>query len=229
MAILATIWGVRLTYNFYRRGGYTWPPWQGDEDYRWERLQKGELVAILRNPFAWSVFNLTFISTYQHVLLLFIATPAFATAETPLGVKDWLLALLFIGFVIIESVADNTQFVFQEEKYRRKRSGVKLTGEFADGFRQSGLFAIVRKPNYAAEQMLWIVFFLFTISSGAPAQNWSAMGWIQLCVLFQSSGWLTEKISKQKYPKYDAYATNVPLYVPNPLRLLQSNRIDKSS
>ena len=24
----------RLTYNFNRRGGYSWPPWKGDEDYR---------------------------------------------------------------------------------------------------------------------------------------------------------------------------------------------------
>ena len=32
MAVLATIWGLRLTWNFNRRGGYTWPPWQGDED-----------------------------------------------------------------------------------------------------------------------------------------------------------------------------------------------------
>ena len=29
-----TIWGIRLTYNFSRRGGYSWPPWTGEEDYR---------------------------------------------------------------------------------------------------------------------------------------------------------------------------------------------------
>ena len=29
-----TIWGIRLTYNFSRRGGYRWPPWTGEEDYR---------------------------------------------------------------------------------------------------------------------------------------------------------------------------------------------------
>jgi steroid 5-alpha reductase family enzyme len=40
MAVLVTIWGVRLTYNFARRGAYTWKFWAGEEDYRWEILRK---------------------------------------------------------------------------------------------------------------------------------------------------------------------------------------------
>ena len=39
MAALVTIWGVRLTYNFGRRGGYRWKFWEGEEDYRWEVLK----------------------------------------------------------------------------------------------------------------------------------------------------------------------------------------------
>ena len=34
MAAVSALWGLRLTYNFYRRGGYAWPPWTGEEDYR---------------------------------------------------------------------------------------------------------------------------------------------------------------------------------------------------
>ncbi len=30
MAVIATVWGLRLTYNFYRKGGYSW----SGEDYR---------------------------------------------------------------------------------------------------------------------------------------------------------------------------------------------------
>ncbi|MES2513916.1 MAG: DUF1295 domain-containing protein, partial [Bacteroidota bacterium] len=36
MAILVTIWGIRLTYNFSRRGAYKLKFWTGEEDYRWE-------------------------------------------------------------------------------------------------------------------------------------------------------------------------------------------------
>jgi len=40
MAILVTFWGLRLTYNFSRRGGYSWKFWEGEEDYRWAILRK---------------------------------------------------------------------------------------------------------------------------------------------------------------------------------------------
>jgi len=40
MAILVSIWGSRLTFNFARRGAYTWRFWAGEEDYRWEILRK---------------------------------------------------------------------------------------------------------------------------------------------------------------------------------------------
>lgn len=38
MASLATIWGVRLTWNFARKGAYSWKFWAGEEDYRWKWL-----------------------------------------------------------------------------------------------------------------------------------------------------------------------------------------------
>ena len=34
MTLLSALWSLRLTWNFYRRGGYSWPPWTGIEDYR---------------------------------------------------------------------------------------------------------------------------------------------------------------------------------------------------
>ena len=55
MAIVATLWGLRLTWNFNRRGGYKWPIWDGDEDYRWKLLQDGALLEILKNKIAVSM------------------------------------------------------------------------------------------------------------------------------------------------------------------------------
>lgn len=48
MSILVTIWGARLTYNFARRGAYTWKFWEGEEHYRWEILRK---KPGFKNPF----------------------------------------------------------------------------------------------------------------------------------------------------------------------------------
>lgn len=75
MWFVAVIWGVRLTYNFYRRGGYKWPPWRGEEDYRWGILRS---QSPLNNRLWWSVFNLFFISTYQQILILSFTLPAVA-------------------------------------------------------------------------------------------------------------------------------------------------------
>ena len=67
MAILVSIWGLRLTYNFSRHGAFTWRFWLGKEDYRWEVLrQKKEF----QPRWKWTLFNLFFISIYQLALIL---------------------------------------------------------------------------------------------------------------------------------------------------------------
>ena len=60
MAIIVSIWSIRLTYNFNRRGGYTWPPWKGEEDYRWSYVQTHDYVPFLRNRVVFFIFNIIF-------------------------------------------------------------------------------------------------------------------------------------------------------------------------
>lgn len=231
MAILATLWGLRLTWNFNRRGGYSFPPWKGEEDYRWKYLQQGFFIPWLKHPVAWLFFNFGFICLYQHFLLWMIAAPAIVSSlvssscgKSPLNILDYVATLIMLTAVLLESIADNQQFAFQTEKYRLRAAGAKLTGEYADGFKQSGLFAIVRKPNYACEQCVWISFYLFSVAAtqGEQLWNWSAMGWILLCLLFQGSGLFTENITVSKYPKYKEYQATTPLYLPNIMRIFKS-------
>jgi len=144
MAIVAVIWGTRLTYNFARRGGYTWPPWEGDEDYRWEYIRRGNFWKPLSNPLVWHIFNILFISIYQIALLYLITAPsvvahmaaASSSAEepTPLAAVDAVAALLVLLFVWIESVADKQQYAFQTQKHALKKAKTKLTGDYAIGF-----------------------------------------------------------------------------------------------
>jgi len=241
MAMVCTVWGSRLTWNFARRGGYTLPPWKGDEDYRWKYLQEGFLVNILKNKVVWVLFNFLFISLYQHVLLLVVIAPSIvahvvatkcaassdSTYSSSLNALDLLACLMYLFFVFLESVADNQQQIFQNEKYRRKAVGETLDGEYLQGFTRSGLFSIVRKPNYACEQCLWVSFGLFSIStfnSGMARQknilNWSHIGWILYVLLFQGSGPFTENITLTKYPLYAEYMNETPLYFPNVFDLL---------
>jgi steroid 5-alpha reductase family enzyme len=229
MAILATIWGIRLSWNFNRRGGYHWPPWKGEEDYRWAFIQTGHYIGVLKYPIPWMLFNLSFISFYQNFLLMLTAAPSFVAwsmatdpscrgNSVPLNMfgLDGLATVLVLALIIIETTADNQQYAFQTEKYRQINAGVERKGQYADGFCQSGLYSIVRKPNYAAEQSIWISFYIFSIAAtGGKLVNWSIIGCVLLVILFQGSGRFTEKLTLLKYPKkYAEYQKRVPLFVP---------------
>lgn len=164
MAIVVTLWGVRLTWNYNRRGGYTWPILDGEEDYRWKVLQAS--ADILRNKVVvsnvecfrrrsirvflflfscghpkWFAFNLLFISCYQNVLLFLIVAPslvAHIVVTRCLTGYDYFATALILLLIVVEAVVDSEQYIFHTEKYRRKNAGDPLTGEYADGFKSSG-------------------------------------------------------------------------------------------
>lgn len=214
MAILFTIWGARLTYNFSRRGAYSWKFWKGEEDYRWGVLRQ---KPIFQKRWAWTLFNLFFISLYQHGLILLFTLPilvAMGGLETPLGIWDYLIAGSFVGFLVVESIADQQQWVFQTEKYRRKHAGETLTSPYAQGFVQSGLWKYMRHPNYTAEQAVWICFYLFAVAATGRWLNWSITGALLLLVLFQGSTDFSEGISAEKYPTYKEYQEKVGRFLP---------------
>lgn len=213
MASLATLWGLRLTYNFSRRGGYHWIPWRGEEDYRWAELRRQQ-PALNSRP-VWMVFNLFFISLYQNTLILLFTLPivvAWQGQNRPLNALDAVAALLMLGFIVIETIADQQQWNFQQEKYRRIRAGEPLDGDFALGFCASGLWARVRHPNYASEQAIWLSFYLFGVAATGHWLNWSLAGAILLMLLFLGSSDFSEKISAGKYPGYAEYQRRVPRF-----------------
>ena len=214
MAIVVSIWGLRLTYNFSRRGGYSLRFWTGEEDYRWPILrQRHEFSA----RWKWSLFNLFFISLYQMGLILMMTLPALKSmGGGPLRWIDFLLAGLVVGLVVIETIADQQQWDFQNEKYRLKRSGKPLPPPFDKGFVDTGLWGMVRHPNYSAEQAVWIVFYFFSVSATGLWLNWSVTGAVLLVLLFYGSSNFSESISADKYPEYAMYQKRVPRFIPFP-------------
>jgi steroid 5-alpha reductase family enzyme len=214
MAILATIWGARLTFNFARRGAYTWRFWAGEEDYRWEELRKRPGF---NNNFIWGLFNLFFISAYQNILIFSFTVPIIATlsdqANPQLNVVDYLLSALLLLAVAIEFVADQQQYVFQTEKHRRIKAGEAL-GDYEKGFVSTGLWGIVRHPNYAMEQSIWVIFYLFSVNATGQWVNWTIGGSVLLLILFKGSSDFSEELSANKYPAYKDYQKNVPRFIP---------------
>lgn len=217
MSILVTIWGIRLTYNFARRGAYSWRFWEGEEDYRWEILRK---KPGLSNPFIWMLFNLGFICFYQNTLIFLVTLPVIAVYTenmAPLGMLDYTLAFLFLAAVVMEYTADQQQYDFQTEKYERISKN-KALGIYEDGFVSTGLWAFMRHPNYAAEQSIWIILYFFSVVATGQWFNWSIGGAILLLLLFRGSANFSEEISASKYPKYAEYQEKVPRFIPNFLK-----------
>lgn len=214
MLIVATIWSLRLTYNFNRRGGYSWKFWTGEEDYRWTVLRQEPFLQGSKIKF--TLFNLFFICLYQQALILAFTLPTIVAMESDkaVGIFDIVLAILMIGFVVIETFADQQQWDFQKEKHRRKNTGEPLNAEQSKGFISSGLWAKVRHPNYASEQSIWIVFYLFSVAASGRWINWSMAGCVLLVILFQSSADFSENISAGKYPDYKDYQKRVPKFIP---------------
>lgn len=213
MSVLVTIWAARLTFNFARRGGYSWKFWEGEEDYRWEVLRQRPGF---KNPFVWLLFNLFFICFYQNTLIFMFTVPVIAGLAknaAPLGIFDYVLAIIYVALVVMEFVADQQQYDFQTEKYRRKNAGEEM-GEYGDGFIQTGLWSKMRHPNYFAEQAIWVVFYLFSVAATGEWLNWTIVGAVLLVILFKGSSDFSEEISAKKYPKYADYQKRVGRFLP---------------
>ena len=206
MAGLGTLWGLRLTVNFARKGGYR----PGGEDYRWVALRR----RMGRRRFA--LFNAVFISGYQNLLLLLITLPAWialAHRQTPFGAADLVAAALFVVFLVGESVADRQQWDFQ-----CSRAVLRAQGGADPGFLRTGLFRFSRHPNYFCEIAQWWVIAGFgAIAAGTWLQPGS-LGAVLLTLLFAGSIRFTESISVSRHAGYPAYQHEVSVLVPWPPR-----------
>lgn len=218
-AILVTIWGVRLTSNFARKGAYKLKFWTGEEDYRWQVLRQNP---ILKNRFVWAIFDLLFICVLQNTLVLAICFPSLVVMEslTFLGLWDYLAIGLVTLFIIIESIADEEQMSFYNIRGQYYKEGKKLEEmpyPFSLGFNTTGLWAYMRHPNYLSEQAIWIFLFLFVIAADETVNyvfNWSMVGPLSLILLFIGSSTFSENTSSQKYPRYKDYQKQVFKYLP---------------
>ncbi len=202
MAALISVWGVRLTYNFARKGGY-----RGVEDYRWVVL-RGSM-----SRWQFQLFNLFFIVLYQNALLVLITLPAWTAYQhraTKFGAFDYLLTLLFLLFTIGEAIADQQQWDFHVWKRAEAEAGRAPNPRFLQG----GLFRFSRHPNYFFEIAQWWVVFFFGVVAARSTLQWTVIGPILLTLLFVGSTRFTEKISRSHYPEYELFQRSTSAVVP---------------
>ena len=206
IAVLVTLWGARLTYNFARKGGYR----PGHEDYRWPVLRERF------GPWRFQLFNASFIAPFQNLLLLLIALPAWAAlrAGAPLGVLDLVVTFVFLLLLVGETVADQQQWRFHEDKHARLARGEAIT----EPFLTRGLFRYSRHPNFFCEISMWWCIYAYSVTAGAGLYNFTLVGPVLLTLLFQGSTTMTEGITLAKHPSYAKYQSTTSRLIPLPSR-----------
>ena len=153
MTVLVTAWGLRLAYNFARKGGFS----MGGEDYRWAT------VRARTGPVGFQLLNVTFIAPGQMLLIWLFTSPmhqAWVWREAPMNALDIGAALAFVALLVGETVADEQMWKFQQDKKRRVAAGEAV----AQPFMTTGLFRFSRHPNYFCELGMWWMFYLFAVA-----------------------------------------------------------------
>ncbi|KAL6713421.1 hypothetical protein ACLMJK_008886 [Lecanora helva] len=214
LLVFSVIWSTRLTYNYWRKGGYS----IGSEDYRWEVL-RGYI-----NPPLFFIFNVTFISLAQSLLLFSITTPTYilllaakVTASSfPIG--DLIFSRALGGLVFLAFYADEEQWKYQNAKKEYQKTAKVPKGfhqeDLDRGFNTMTIWAYSRHPNFAAEQAFWVGIYAWSCWTTQVYYNWTVIGAIAYLILFQASTWFTELLSARKYPEYKEYQRRVGKFLP---------------
>ncbi|KAL2003594.1 hypothetical protein VTN02DRAFT_3140 [Thermoascus thermophilus] len=221
VAVLTAIWGARLTFNYWRKGGYQ----IGSEDYRWEIVR----TRMIPNRALFFLFNVLFICLAQSLLLALITAPTYVfvvLAQLPEGatfeIPDLIFSRVGIFFVFLEHFADQQQWKFQCAK-RLYLQAARIPPEYKNrftpedldrGFVVTGLWSWCRHPNFAAEQAIWLTLYLWACYCTQTYAHWSGVGALGYIILFHFSTRLTESISASKYPEYSEYQARVGRFIP---------------
>lgn len=213
LLLFSTFWSARLTYNYWRKGGYS----IGSEDYRWDVLK--EYIS----PPLFFIFNVVFISLAQSILLFLVATPTYVLLLSTKSTPAWTTADVVFsrawGFLVfLAFYADGQQWTYHSAKKEYQETAKVPKGfdqETLDrGFNTTGLWAYSRHPNFAAEQSVWVLLYGWSCWVTQTYYNWSIIGAVAYLILFQASTWFTELISARKYPEYKEYQKRVGKFLP---------------
>ncbi len=159
---LVVLWGARLTWNFVRG----WPGLH-HEDWRYVDLRAKSGAAYWLVSFL-GIHLFPTVLTFVGSLSLYVVA---ASPARPLGVLDGVAALLTLGAVTIEAVAD--------EQLRAHTRSNPPRGSICE----RGLWRHSRHPNYFGEIGVWWGLSLFALAADS-SKLWVLAGPLSITALF---------------------------------------------
>ena len=192
LAILVTIWGLRLSLHILRR------IWRQPEDFRYQawRAQAGA---------AWWWRSLFKVFLLQGVLLWIISTPLLAAQYSPqpahLTWLDFLAIPIWLTGFIFEAVGD---WQLARFKARSDNKGKVL---------KTGVWRYTRHPNYFGDAAQWWGYYLIALSAGGWWTIFSPI--LMTLLLMRVSGvTLLEKTLEEEKPGYKEYVETTSEFFP---------------
>jgi steroid 5-alpha reductase family enzyme len=189
---LTVLWGVRLTYSFFRG----WPGLH-HEDWRYRDLRD-------KTGRAYRLVSFLGIHLFP-TLLTFAGSVALFGAlsgEAPLSLLDGLATLVTAVAILIEATAD------------RQLSDHLRSAPAPGAILATGLWAYSRHPNYLGEILFWWGLALFALAADAPlVVSLGGASAITLLFLFVSIP-MIERRMRARRPDWPAYAERVAVLVP---------------
>lgn len=133
---------------------------------------------------------------------------------------DTLFARFLMALVVFEYFADGQMWSYQTAKQKYLKTAKLPTdtsytrAQLDRGFITSGLWKFSRHPNFAAEQLIWVVLYQWGCYGSSSLYNWTIWGVVAYLGVFVGSTPLTEGITAGKYPEYKIYQQRVGRFVP---------------
>lgn len=190
--LVVSVWSWRLTLNWAR----SWPGWH-HEDWRYVNF---------RNQFgrAFQVVNFWGIHAYPTAIVFLSSVGMFWVAQPDTEIP-WLhglgLATASLG-VWFEYVADNQLVAFRRAPERQQQDIL-----------QTGLWGMMRYPNYLGEILFWVGLVFCGFGSGAP--YWTAAGATGMILMFLfASIPMKEKRMLERRPHFKAVQKRIPMLIP---------------
>jgi len=193
LAILVTLWGLRLTAYL------SWRNWGKGEDPRYGgwRNKSSERFWIVS---LFKVFVLQ--ALFLWIIALALQIGQLATTPAALTRLDLLGTIVWTTGFIFESVGDWQLAQFKSDPANKGR------------VMDHGLWAYTRHPNYFGEFLVWWGVFLVTLS--IPNSWWTILSpLIVTAVLLKMTGIaLTEKALIENRPGYSDYIKRTRAFIP---------------
>ncbi len=192
--IAVSIWGIRLTLNW-------WRGWGGlhHEDWRYRDL------AAKTGNFYWVVSFLG-IHLFPTIIVFLGCLPMMPAMKSNAPVNYWDFVAFFIAVTaaLLEFMADEQMKIFKSQKTTDS------------SICNIGLWRYSRHPNYLGEILFWMGIMIFALGINVNEYLWTGIGFIVMILLFLGiSIPMMEKRLKTR-AGYKDYQQHVSVLVPWP-------------